>query len=124
MDRNTISNCSLTPSKPVPARAPATDPERRAADAPAREPTAAQRSAEYFGWTDLAIGVLGFFGPAVTGNGDGLINVRPGKLLGITAINWAHALLHASWGCTASRRANPPSGPCGTCRRRPAYSER
>lgn len=60
--------------------------------------TAVQKGAEYFGWTNLAIGALGLFGPTVTGNDDGLINVRPGKLLGITAINWSHALLHAGWG--------------------------
>ena len=60
--------------------------------------TAVQKGAEYFGWTNLAIGALGLFGPTVTGNDDGLINARPGKLLGITAINWAHALLHAGWG--------------------------
>jgi hypothetical protein len=59
---------------------------------------AAQNAAEYFGWTKLAIGALGLFRPTVTDNADGLINIYPGKLLGITAINWAHALLHAGWG--------------------------
>lgn len=57
-----------------------------------------QAAAEYFGWTNLVIGALGLFGPTVTDNDDGLINIHPGKLLGITAINWAHALLHAGWG--------------------------
>lgn len=42
--------------------------------------------------------MLGFFGPAVTGNDERLINIKPGHLLGVAAINWLYALLHASYG--------------------------
>jgi hypothetical protein len=67
-------------------------------DALAPNPTAADNAAEYFCRTNLALGAVGLFGPTVTDRDDGLMNVHPGTLLGITAINWAHDLLHAGWG--------------------------
>ncbi|MDP9373458.1 MAG: DUF4383 domain-containing protein [Chloroflexota bacterium] len=53
-----------------------------------------QRATYYLGLTNLAIGIAGFAGPLVTGNRDHLINIRPGFLLGVFAMNWLHALLH------------------------------
>ena len=54
--------------------------------------------AKYFGIVNAGLGALGLFGPAVTGNRDGLINVHPGRLLDVFAINWLHALLHLGVG--------------------------
>lgn len=57
-----------------------------------------QTATRVFGAVNFLIGVLGLFGPAVTGNDDRLINVEPGHLLGGAVINWRHALLHAAYG--------------------------
>lgn len=53
-----------------------------------------QTIAQSFGWLNLLIGIAGFAGPLVTGNRDRIVNVKPGWLLGVVAINWLHALLH------------------------------
>lgn len=56
------------------------------------------RAARAFGELNLLIGLLGFLGPAVTGNDDRFVNLDPGHLLGVAAINWPHALLHVLYG--------------------------
>lgn len=53
-----------------------------------------QRAALYFGLVNLLIGIAGFAGPAVKSNRDRYINVNPGLLFGIFAMNWLHALVH------------------------------
>ena len=57
-----------------------------------------QKATLYFAIVNLIIGVAGFIGPLVIGNDDGLININPGMLLGIVAINWLHATLHLTYG--------------------------
>jgi hypothetical protein len=57
-----------------------------------------QKAALYFGALNLLIGLAGFFGPFVTGNRDGLINIETGHLFGLMAINWAHALVFLAFG--------------------------
>lgn len=57
-----------------------------------------RRTALYFGALNLGIGLAGFFGPFVTGNDEGLINIETGQLFGLVAINWAHALLFVAFG--------------------------
>lgn len=47
---------------------------------------------------NLAVGITGFLSPFVTQNDERGINVRPGLLYGVFAMNWAHALLHLSTG--------------------------
>ncbi len=54
-------------------------------------------------------GLLGFVGPLVFGNGDHLVNIHAGKLLGISSINGPHALLHVAmglWGILAARASH------------------
>lgn len=67
-----------------------------------------QTATRAFAAVNLLIGVLGFFGPAVTGNDDQLINIKPGHLLGVAAINWLHALLHVSYGVLALKTSHHP----------------
>lgn len=57
-----------------------------------------QKAALYFAIVNLVIGVAGYIGPLVTGNDDGLININPGMLLGLVAINWLHAGVHLIYG--------------------------
>lgn len=57
-----------------------------------------QKAALWFGALNLVLGLSGFFGPFVTGNRDGLINIETGQLFGLIAINWAHALLLLAFG--------------------------
>lgn len=57
-----------------------------------------QTAAKYLSLANLLIGIAGFFGPAVTGNSDRIINIHPGRLFGIFAINWLHALMHVVLG--------------------------
>lgn len=42
-----------------------------------------RRTALYFGALNLGIGLAGFFGPFVTGNDEGLINIETGQLFEI-----------------------------------------
>lgn len=44
------------------------------------------------------MGVLGFIGPAVNGNDDRLINIRPGKQLELASVNWLYSLMHLLFG--------------------------
>ena len=63
----------------------------------------------YVGWSNLIGGLLGFVGPLVFGNGDHLVNIHAGKLLGISSINGPHALLHVAmglWGILAARASH------------------
>lgn len=62
------------------------------------QPSAARRATRNFALANLAVGLLGFVGAAVTGNDDRIINIRPGKLLGLAATNWLHSLLHLGTG--------------------------
>ena len=48
-------------------------------------------------------GLLGFVGPAVWGNDDDLVNVKPGLFLGRVAVNGPHALLHVLFGVLGVR---------------------
>ena len=57
-----------------------------------------QKATLYFAIVNLVIGVAGYIGPLVIGNEDGLININPGMLLGLIAINWLHASLHLIYG--------------------------
>ncbi len=57
-----------------------------------------QTAARALTTANLGIGVMGFLGPFVSGNRDRVINLRPGLLYGIFAMNWAHALLHLGAG--------------------------
>lgn len=59
---------------------------------------AAQSVARSFAWLNVGIGVAGMAGPTVTGNDDRVINLHAGRLLGLPAINPAHALLHLGFG--------------------------
>ena len=61
-------------------------------------PTSIQRTTTWLGNLNTLVGVLGFFGPAVTGNDDCIINIRPGKLLGLATVNWLHSLMHLPFG--------------------------
>lgn len=65
-----------------------------------------RRTALYIGIIQLVLGVLGFVGPAVIGPGRGAVNVEAGLLLGVVAVNWAHALVHLAFGAygIAARR--------------------
>lgn len=60
--------------------------------------TTIQKAALYFGVVNLLLGLAGFFGPFVTGNQEGLINIETGQLFGLMAINWAHALVFLAFG--------------------------
>ncbi|GIV95713.1 MAG: hypothetical protein KatS3mg057_0370 [Herpetosiphonaceae bacterium] len=53
-----------------------------------------QKVASFLALANLVVGIAGLFSPLVTGNRDRVINIRPGLLFGIFAINWVHALLH------------------------------
>lgn len=73
-----------------------------------QESSAVQIATRAFGTVNVLIGVLGFFGPAVTGNEDRFVNTRPGHLLGVAAINWLHALLHALYGMLCFKVGKQP----------------
>lgn len=60
--------------------------------------TPIQRATAWLGNLNTLVGVLGFIGPAVTGNDDRFINIRPGKLLGLATVNWLHSLMHLLFG--------------------------
>ena len=60
--------------------------------------TIAQNAALSMGIANLAFGLLGFVGPAVTGNSDRVINRNKGKLFDVFAINAPHALAHTILG--------------------------
>ena len=69
-----------------------------------------------FGALHVLAGLLGFVGPAVEGNDDGLVNVDPGLFLGRVAVNGPHALLHVLigiLGLRASRDAGAARGYMG-----------
>ena len=57
-----------------------------------------QTAAKYLSLANLLVGIAGFFAPVVTGNSDRIINIHPGRLFGIFAVNWPHALLHVVFG--------------------------
>ena len=57
-----------------------------------------QTAAKYLSLANLLVGIAGFFAPVVTGNSDRIINIHPGRLFGIFAVNWPHALLHVVLG--------------------------
>ena len=48
-------------------------------------------------------GVLGFVGPAVWGNDDDFVNIKPGLFLGRVAVNGPHALVHVLFGVLGVR---------------------
>lgn len=60
-----------------------------------------EKATSAFGALNLLIGAAGLTGPAVWGNDDRAVNIRPGKLLGVVAINAPHALLHVGVGAAA-----------------------
>lgn len=64
------------------------------------EMSALRKAAGYYALANLAEGALGSFDPTVSGSdddGDDLINTETGEILGISAINPAHAVLHLGW---------------------------
>jgi hypothetical protein len=52
----------------------------------------------YVGWSNLIGGLLGFVAPLVFFNADQMVNLHPGKLVGLTSINMPHGLLHSALG--------------------------
>ncbi len=50
--------------------------------------SAVRRATYTFGVVNVAIGICGFSGPLVGGNHDRLVNVSPGYLFGLFAMNW------------------------------------
>ncbi|CCF85554.1 DUF4383 domain-containing protein [Nitrolancea hollandica] len=66
-------------------------------------------AAKYLCLANLFVGIAAFFAPAVTGNSDRILNIHPGRLFGIFAVNWLHALMHVVLGLagiSAWRRAS------------------
>ena len=59
---------------------------------------------------NLGIGLTGLAGPCVWGNRDRVINVRPGLLFGIFAMNPAHALMHLAAGVAGVPAWDSPEG--------------
>ena len=57
-----------------------------------------QTAARAFTAANLGVGLAGFTGPLVQGNDDRVINLKPGLLFGVVAINWVHALAHLGLG--------------------------
>ena len=78
-----------------------------------------QKIAFYFGIVNLVIGLAGFTGPLVTKNDEKIINLKPGLLFNIFAINWLHALVHllaGSPGCWSKRAKTLRAPTCGSAR--------
>ena len=73
-------------------------PERTQAGAVASGWTVLQYAAFYLGLTNLIAGSLGLLAPLVLGNEDQIVNINPGKFLGISGINLPHGLIHAGLG--------------------------
>lgn len=62
------------------------------------EAGALRRAVGYYALANLAEGALGSFEATVEGgDDDGLINTGTGEILGVSAINPAHAVLHLGW---------------------------
>ena len=64
------------------------------------EASALRRAVGYYALANLAEGLLGSFDATVEerdGDGDGLIHTGTGEILGVPAINPAHAALHLGW---------------------------
>lgn len=72
--------------------------------------------ARRFGALNLLVGLLGFVGPLVRNDDDGLVNTAPGLFLGAVAVNGRHAALHVGYGLlglAASRDAASARGYMG-----------
>lgn len=62
-----------------------------------------QSITQKFSLVHILGGLLGFVGPAVWGNDDDFVNIKPGLFLGRVAVNGPHALLHVLFGVLGVR---------------------
>lgn len=61
---------------------------------PEHQESPTQKATKNLSLANLFVGITGLAGPLVTGNEDRIVNVRPGFLFNVFAINWSHALVH------------------------------